>query len=63
VSGDIEAMSLWAGQSVGLVREIRPAADIVSQLVEEAVAIFRALDGSGPAAASPRTPVRGAARG
>jgi nitronate monooxygenase len=58
VRGDIEAMSLWAGQSVGLVREIRPAADIVRQLVEEAVAVLRALDDSGPAAASPRTPVR-----
>jgi len=27
--GDIDALSLWAGQSVGLVSEIKPAGDIV----------------------------------
>jgi len=31
-AGDIEAMSLYAGQSVGLVRETRPAADIVREI-------------------------------
>jgi hypothetical protein len=51
-------MSLWAGQSVGLVREIRPAADIVRQLVEEAVAVLRALDDSGHVAAGLRTRAR-----
>ncbi len=31
VAGDLEAMPMWSGQSVGLVREVRPAADIVSR--------------------------------
>jgi len=35
-SGDIESMSLLAGQGVGLVREIKPAGQIVDELVEEA---------------------------
>jgi NAD(P)H-dependent flavin oxidoreductase YrpB (nitropropane dioxygenase family) len=35
-TGDIESMALLAGQSVGLVREITPAADIVRELVEGA---------------------------
>jgi hypothetical protein len=35
-SGDIDAMDLLAGQSVGLVRAIKPAGQIVHELVEEA---------------------------
>jgi NAD(P)H-dependent flavin oxidoreductase YrpB (nitropropane dioxygenase family) len=35
-SGDIDAMALLAGQAVGLVREIKPAGQIVRELVEEA---------------------------
>ena len=35
-SGDIDSMDLLAGQSVGLVREIKPAGQIVHELVEEA---------------------------
>lgn len=35
-SGDIESMDLLAGQGVGLVGEIRPAGQIVRELVEEA---------------------------
>ena len=31
-TGDIEAMSLWAGQSVALARASQPAADIVAEL-------------------------------
>jgi NAD(P)H-dependent flavin oxidoreductase YrpB (nitropropane dioxygenase family) len=34
--GDIEAMSLLAGQGVGLVREDKPAGQIVHELVEQA---------------------------
>ena len=34
--GDIDSMSLLAGQAVGLVREIKPAGQIVQELVEEA---------------------------
>jgi nitronate monooxygenase len=32
-TGDIEALSLWAGQSVALTRARQPAADIVAELV------------------------------
>ena len=32
-SGDIEAMSLFAGQSVGLVHEIKPAATIMHEMI------------------------------
>jgi NAD(P)H-dependent flavin oxidoreductase YrpB (nitropropane dioxygenase family) len=35
-SGDIDSMSLLAGQGVGLVREIKPAGQIVHELVAEA---------------------------
>jgi nitronate monooxygenase len=35
-TGDVEALSLWAGQSVGLVRDVRPAGAIVRDLVREA---------------------------
>jgi NAD(P)H-dependent flavin oxidoreductase YrpB (nitropropane dioxygenase family) len=31
-TGDIEALSMWAGQGVALVRERKPAADIVAEL-------------------------------
>jgi enoyl-[acyl-carrier protein] reductase II len=36
VDGDVEAGSMMAGQSVGLVREIQPLAHIVRELVTEA---------------------------
>jgi nitronate monooxygenase len=32
-TGDIEALSMWAGQSVALARQPQPAADIVAELV------------------------------
>jgi NAD(P)H-dependent flavin oxidoreductase YrpB (nitropropane dioxygenase family) len=41
--GDIEAMSLWAGQSVGLVSRLQPARDIVHEIVDEARLILRQL--------------------
>ena len=34
--GDIDAMSLWAGQSVGLVTKLQPAGDIVREIADEA---------------------------
>jgi NAD(P)H-dependent flavin oxidoreductase YrpB (nitropropane dioxygenase family) len=40
VTGDIEAMSLWAGQCVGLVHREQPAAEIVNEIVAEARAIL-----------------------
>ena len=39
-SGDIDSMDLLAGQGVGLVREIKPAGQIVRELVEEAQQII-----------------------
>jgi nitronate monooxygenase len=40
VEGDIEAMSLWAGQGVGLIGTIEPAGDIVRRVVAEAAVIL-----------------------
>jgi NAD(P)H-dependent flavin oxidoreductase YrpB (nitropropane dioxygenase family) len=40
VGGAVEARALYAGQSVGAVRERRPAADIVAELVTEAAALL-----------------------
>jgi nitronate monooxygenase len=42
-SGDIDSMDLLAGQGVGLVREIKPAGQIVRELVEEAGEIISRL--------------------
>src|SRR5882762_3479074 len=41
--GDIDAMSLWAGQSAGLVSKLQPAGDIVREIAEEARLIFHRL--------------------
>jgi NAD(P)H-dependent flavin oxidoreductase YrpB (nitropropane dioxygenase family) len=41
-SGDIESMALYAGQGVGLVREVKPAGEIVKELVAGARAILDA---------------------
>ena len=41
--GRIELMANYAGQGVGLVRSILPAAEIVQQMVSEAEAIIRRL--------------------
>jgi nitronate monooxygenase len=35
MQGDVEGMVHYAGQSVGLIRDIQPAARIVQQLKEE----------------------------
>jgi NAD(P)H-dependent flavin oxidoreductase YrpB (nitropropane dioxygenase family) len=40
-TGDLESMGFYAGQGVGLVREIKPAAEIVRELVEGAEKIIR----------------------
>ena len=32
-TGEIEALSLWAGQSVALAKRTQPAAEIVAELV------------------------------
>ena len=38
--GDVEGMSLWAGQSVGTIATVEPAGDIVRSLVADAAAIL-----------------------
>jgi NAD(P)H-dependent flavin oxidoreductase YrpB (nitropropane dioxygenase family) len=40
-TGEIEAMSLWAGESVGGVKRVQPAGEIVRDLVEEAERLLR----------------------
>jgi enoyl-[acyl-carrier protein] reductase II len=53
IEGDIEQGSLMAGQSVGLVKSVRPAAEIVAELVAEAeAALARERAGPLPAAAA-----------
>jgi nitronate monooxygenase len=41
--GDIDALSLWAGQSVGLVSKLQPTGDIVREIADEALSILRRL--------------------
>ncbi len=41
--GDIEALSLWAGQSVGLVWQMKPAGEIVREIVAQAQRTLRGL--------------------
>ena len=36
ITGDVESLSLYAGQSAGLVHDVRPAAQIVAELASEA---------------------------
>ena len=40
-TGAIEAMSLWAGESVGGVRRVQPAAEIVRELAGDAERLLR----------------------
>jgi NAD(P)H-dependent flavin oxidoreductase YrpB (nitropropane dioxygenase family) len=39
-TGDIESMDFLAGQSVGMVREIKPAAEIIRDIVEQAARVL-----------------------
>ena len=41
MTGDLEGLSNWAGQGVGLVNRIQPAADIVKKIAEKAVQVMR----------------------
>jgi NAD(P)H-dependent flavin oxidoreductase YrpB (nitropropane dioxygenase family) len=43
VEGDIDALSLWSGQSVGIVSEIKPAGDIVREIVAAGADTLRKL--------------------
>jgi nitronate monooxygenase len=42
-TGNIEACSMWAGQTAAMVRRIQPAADIVREIMEEAGQVIAAL--------------------
>jgi hypothetical protein len=39
-TGEIDAMALYAGESVGAVRAVQPAGEIVRELLEEAAALL-----------------------
>lgn len=41
MSGAVEAMALYAGQGVGQVTDVRPAAQIVAELAGEAERLLR----------------------
>jgi NAD(P)H-dependent flavin oxidoreductase YrpB (nitropropane dioxygenase family) len=41
VTGQVSAMSLWAGESVGAVTRLQPAAEILRELAEGAEALLR----------------------
>ena len=43
--GDIEALSMWSGQGVGLVRRVQPAAEIVHEIWREAQTTLARLKG------------------
>lgn len=43
VEGDVDALSLWAGQGVGLVKKVMPAAEILHEIHAEAGSILRRL--------------------
>ena len=40
-TGEVAAMSLWAGQSVGAVKRVLPAGEVVRELVEQAEQLLR----------------------
>jgi NAD(P)H-dependent flavin oxidoreductase YrpB (nitropropane dioxygenase family) len=42
-TGDLESISLWAGQSCNLVRDIKPAGQIVRDIVREAEEVIDRL--------------------
>ncbi|MGH2933129.1 MAG: NAD(P)H-dependent flavin oxidoreductase, partial [Gaiellaceae bacterium] len=43
--GEIDYMPMWAGESVGVVHDIRPAGELVSRLAAEAVVALEAVSG------------------
>jgi NAD(P)H-dependent flavin oxidoreductase YrpB (nitropropane dioxygenase family) len=55
VRGDVAAMAMYAGQGVGLVRDVPPAAEVVASLAGGAERLLRAW-GEEPAARDPGRP-------
>lgn len=46
IDGDVEGGSLMAGQSVGMVKSEQPTAEIIDELIAEAVAVLEKRNGS-----------------
>ena len=46
VDGDVETGSLMAGQSVGMVKDVKPVADIMRELVDQAIEVLAGRDGA-----------------
>jgi nitronate monooxygenase len=42
-TGDIEALSMWAGQTSALVKRAQPAAEIVGEIMAEAKSVISSL--------------------
>ncbi len=42
--GEVEKTALYAGQACGLVKDLRPAAEIVAQIAQQADGILRGLN-------------------
>lgn len=40
-TGDLESMALYAGQGVGLIKEIMPAGEVIKRLVDGAQLIIQ----------------------
>jgi NAD(P)H-dependent flavin oxidoreductase YrpB (nitropropane dioxygenase family) len=45
--GDIEALSLWAGQGLGVIEAAKPAGDIVREIAREAAQVLGRLSAAG----------------
>jgi len=43
IVGDVEALSMWSGQGIGLAGRVQPAAEIVHELADEADAVLARL--------------------
>ncbi len=63
IDGDLEAGSLMAGQSVGFVRREQSAAEIIEELVGQAVAVLAARGGGEPGHFPLSRPVASGRRG
>ena len=42
-TGEIEALSMWAGQGIGLIDRVQPAAEIIRELVDETDSVLARL--------------------
>lgn len=51
---DLDYYPLWAGQGVGMVNDVRPAGDVVYQLVQEAETVLEQLAALGCESAGSR---------